>query len=109
MLIGKKYIMSTYANIFKHPTEWSSDSYLDIKGLWERKECLRDGSKYLNNDDLPGRECTAKAQCEVLLFDKNANVVTLHDICQSLQCEIPNNKTNYFMGPALDGTFFYSN
>ncbi|XP_067208404.1 A disintegrin and metalloproteinase with thrombospondin motifs 2-like isoform X2 [Linepithema humile] len=111
---GSTYIMSEYDST-KTLMVWSPKSRNEIKGLWERKECLRDhtkperrGDPYLFDSlihyDLPGREWTAKAQCEVSLRDKDANVVTLHDICKYLQCETPHKNTYYFMGPALAGT-----
>ncbi|XP_067208400.1 A disintegrin and metalloproteinase with thrombospondin motifs adt-2-like [Linepithema humile] len=110
-----KYVMSEY-----HRNEiliaWSERSRNEIKKLWERKECFRSYKKPKNLSDaylfdssirysIPGREATAKAQCEVYLRDKNANVVTLHDICETLQCEVPHTNTYYFTGPALAGTY----
>nr|XP_012218082.1 PREDICTED: uncharacterized protein LOC105669606 isoform X1 [Linepithema humile] len=108
-------VMSPY-RYFRGYVTWSNHSRKQIEKLWERKPCLRyhTTSKNINNayaldhsryHDLPGREWTAKAQCELFLGDENANVVTLHDICQTLQCETPHNNQSYFAGPALDGTF----
>nr|XP_012224496.1 PREDICTED: A disintegrin and metalloproteinase with thrombospondin motifs 7-like [Linepithema humile] len=112
---GHKYVMSKFHSNENH-VAWSEKSRNKIKGLWERKECLQNYKKskslsdaYLFDSfiryDLPGREATAKAQCEVYLRDKNANVVTLHDICETLQCEVPHTNAYYFTGPALPGTY----
>ncbi|XP_012224544.2 A disintegrin and metalloproteinase with thrombospondin motifs adt-2-like isoform X1 [Linepithema humile] len=112
---GYKYVMYKYYKNENHMA-WSEKSRNEIKGLWERKECLQNYKKpkslsdaYLFDSfiryDLPGREATAKAQCEVYLRDKNANVVTLHDICETLQCEVPHTNAYYFTGPALPGTY----
>ncbi|XP_012214601.1 A disintegrin and metalloproteinase with thrombospondin motifs adt-2-like isoform X2 [Linepithema humile] len=110
---------------------WSSKSREKIKIQLEKKSCLRDNMKRkklddnddVNNDDyddnwstsaifqdsqyygLPGREWTAKAQCELFLRDKDANVVTLHGICQNLQCETPQKNKFYIAGRALNGTY----
>lgn len=92
---------------------WSECTRNVTKTLWETKKCLRDHTKQGNLEDvyaldhsryhdLPGREWTAKAQCELFFRNKDANVVTLHDICQTLECEIPPNEIS-FTGPALDG------
>ncbi|XP_067212643.1 A disintegrin and metalloproteinase with thrombospondin motifs 7-like isoform X1 [Linepithema humile] len=105
-------VMSPYRYFRGHVT-WSKRSRNKIERLWERKPCLRDDttSENITNayaldhsryHELPGREWTAKAQCELYLGDKNANVVTLHDICQTLQCETP--RRTYFAGPALEGS-----
>jgi len=112
---GLKYIMSSPYHTKKRIIEWSQGSRNKIKGLWERKKCLRDSIRSESVDayvidnlryhNLLGREWTAKAQCEVFLRDKDANVVTLHDICRILQCETPHD-TYYFAGPALDGMPF---
>ncbi|XP_067212076.1 A disintegrin and metalloproteinase with thrombospondin motifs adt-2-like isoform X2 [Linepithema humile] len=109
---------------------WSPKSREKIKIQLKKKSCLRDNMKRKklvdnddgNNDDyddnwatsdilqdsqyygLPGREWTAKAQCELFLRDKDANVITLHGICQNLQCETPHKNKSYFSGRALNGT-----
>nr|XP_012224546.1 PREDICTED: A disintegrin and metalloproteinase with thrombospondin motifs 3-like [Linepithema humile] len=106
--------MSEYYKI-EIPIAWSERSRNEIKRVWARRKCLRDHTKPKNLSDaylfdsfirydLPGREWTAKTQCEVYLRDKNANVVTLYDICETLQCEVPYTNTYYFTGPALAGT-----
>ncbi|XP_067208711.1 A disintegrin and metalloproteinase with thrombospondin motifs 7-like [Linepithema humile] len=106
-----EYIMSTYdAN--KSRVAWSKQSRKAIKRF--PFKCLQDHVR-LEDDtyvfesrsyhNLPGREWTAKAQCELFLRDEEANVVTLNDICQNLQCEIPYKNTYYFTGPALAGTY----
>nr|XP_012214602.1 PREDICTED: A disintegrin and metalloproteinase with thrombospondin motifs 12-like [Linepithema humile] len=110
---------------------WSSKSRQEIKIQLEKKSCFRDNMKRKklddndedNNDDydynwstsdifqdsqyydLLGREWTAKAQCELFLRDKDANVVTYHDTCQNLQCETPQKNKFYFAGRALNGTY----
>ncbi|XP_067211027.1 A disintegrin and metalloproteinase with thrombospondin motifs adt-2-like isoform X2 [Linepithema humile] len=97
---------------------WSECSRNQIEELDEK--CLRNQARSINLDDayafyhlryhdLPGREWTAKAQCELHFRDHNANVVTLHDICDTLECEVPstsNDKTSYNrIGAPLDGTY----
>ncbi|XP_012227150.1 A disintegrin and metalloproteinase with thrombospondin motifs 7-like [Linepithema humile] len=100
---------------YRNQGTWSECSRKTAKELWNTKLCLRDRSRMKVLDDaneldhsryhdLPGREWTAKAQCELYLLDKDANVVTLHDICQTLQCESPYHNTYFFAGSALDGT-----
>nr|XP_012235889.1 PREDICTED: A disintegrin and metalloproteinase with thrombospondin motifs 4-like [Linepithema humile] len=69
-----------------------------------RREIFKDGLDHSRYHDLPGRDWTAKAQCQLFLRDKDANVVTLHDICQVLQCETPHENGYFFAGAALDGT-----
>ncbi|XP_067208402.1 A disintegrin and metalloproteinase with thrombospondin motifs adt-2-like [Linepithema humile] len=112
---GYKYIMSEYATN-EIQTVWSERSRNEIKNLWKIAFCLRDHVRSENLNDayvfdnlirynLPGRKWTAKTQCEVYLRDKNANVVTLYDICETLQCEVFHTNRYYFTGPALAGTY----
>nr|XP_012229981.1 PREDICTED: A disintegrin and metalloproteinase with thrombospondin motifs 7-like isoform X1 [Linepithema humile] len=113
----KKYIMSS--QYYYDQTTWSKCSRDTVKKLWNElgkkhgKNCLRDRttpeelerydhSRYHN---LPGREWTAKAQCEIYFGDKDANVVSLHDICKMLQCETSHKDESTFTGPALEGTY----
>nr|XP_012216561.1 PREDICTED: A disintegrin and metalloproteinase with thrombospondin motifs 7-like [Linepithema humile] len=100
---------------------WSEDSRKKLRWLLRTRlvlhpsySCLQDhfspeSDTYIFENrsyhNLPGREWTAKAQCELSLRDKDANVVTLYDICKSLQCETPHKNTYYFTGPALAGTY----
>ncbi|XP_067208708.1 A disintegrin and metalloproteinase with thrombospondin motifs 2-like [Linepithema humile] len=107
------YIMSDSYNDKKRQIIWSSKSRYTISRYRSSYTCLLDdvtpendayvfeNRSYLN---LAGREWTAKAQCELFLRDKDANVVTLNNICQNLQCETPHKNTYYFTGPALAGT-----
>nr|XP_012216560.1 PREDICTED: A disintegrin and metalloproteinase with thrombospondin motifs 7-like [Linepithema humile] len=116
-----EYIMTPYASN-ESQISWSEHSYKEMRWLhWTGVKlylaysCLLRDHVRLEDDtyifknrsyhNLPGREWTAKAQCELLLRNKNANVVTLHDICKSLQCETPHKNTYYFTGPALAGTY----
>ncbi|XP_034939046.1 A disintegrin and metalloproteinase with thrombospondin motifs adt-2-like [Chelonus insularis] len=93
-------------------TIWSSCSREIAINLPKTKPCLLDkpqprSDKSLNHEKfltLPGREWTAKKQCELLLRDRDAQVVTLTNACQSLQCHSPHRSGYYFAGPALDGT-----
>ncbi|XP_012229255.2 A disintegrin and metalloproteinase with thrombospondin motifs adt-2-like isoform X1 [Linepithema humile] len=114
------YIMS---NLVRGVTDlqWSKYSHDLIKPLLKQMylSCLRESDDIDIYDDwwtsdifdnplyygLPGRKWTAKAQCEQFLRDENANVVTLHDICQNLQCETPNKAESYFTARALNGTY----
>ncbi|XP_012230166.2 A disintegrin and metalloproteinase with thrombospondin motifs adt-2-like isoform X1 [Linepithema humile] len=124
-----EYIMSR-ARPYPSSVTWSPDNRERIKTLLETKSCLRDNTRRKklddddddNNDDyddnwstsdifqdpqyygLPGREWTAKAQCELFLRDKDANVVTYHDTCQNLHCETPHKNKSYFAKRALNGT-----
>ncbi|XP_012229234.2 A disintegrin and metalloproteinase with thrombospondin motifs adt-2-like isoform X1 [Linepithema humile] len=115
------YIMSPAPQRFSE-LKWFVYSQNTIKSSLKRKSCLReiDDSIYVDGYDdwwtsdifdnplyhgLPGRKWTAKAQCEQFLRDENANVVTLHDICQNLQCETPHKNGSYFTVPALNGTY----
>jgi len=126
-IVDDVYIMSNIRPYYGRNI-WSPLSQRTIKQLLETKSCLRDkqnfdlkkmenihnnksNDKKDNNDDnkpfiydVPGREQTAKAQCELFLSDVDANVVTLHDICENLQCETPHKNKSYFAGPALNGT-----
>ncbi|KAL0132957.1 hypothetical protein PUN28_000590 [Cardiocondyla obscurior] len=104
------YIMSPSRGV-RGETIWSACSRQVAETLSQTKICLLDQPEPRNasNDhsryrDLPGREWNAKRQCELLLRDKDADVVTLHEACQSLQCETPHRSGYYFAGPALDGT-----
>ncbi|XP_015365933.1 PREDICTED: A disintegrin and metalloproteinase with thrombospondin motifs 3-like [Diuraphis noxia] len=65
--------------------------------------------------DKPGQAWDAKKQCELLLLDNEARVMSTEtnldssrqepeDICENLQCETPNQPGYYFAGPALEGT-----
>ncbi|XP_067204169.1 A disintegrin and metalloproteinase with thrombospondin motifs adt-2-like [Linepithema humile] len=89
---------------------WSWCSRYTAEELWTTPKCLGDRTKskdaydHSRYHDLPGREWTAKAQCEIFFRDKDANVVSLLDICKSLQCETPHKSRHYFTGPALEGT-----
>ncbi|XP_067203575.1 A disintegrin and metalloproteinase with thrombospondin motifs 4-like isoform X2 [Linepithema humile] len=106
-----KYIMSDI-KFYRGQATWSKCSRKYITEKWETDNCF----DYMKSDDienrsaldhyfdLPGREWTAKAQCELFLRDMDANVVTLHDTCQVLQCETPHKNNYFFAGPALDGT-----
>ncbi|XP_067213579.1 A disintegrin and metalloproteinase with thrombospondin motifs adt-2-like isoform X2 [Linepithema humile] len=91
---------------------WSECSRHTALELWHTKPCFRDHTKNLIDaynhsryHDLPGREWTAKAQCEIFFRNKDANVVSLLDICKSLECETPDKNGYYFTGPALEGTY----
>lgn len=107
------YVMSPSRGI-RGETIWSECSREVAETLGRTKICLLDRPEPRNvsdsaNDhtryrDLPGREWTVKKQCELLLRDKDANVVTLYEACQSLQCETPHRSGYYFAGPALEGT-----
>ncbi|RLU15801.1 hypothetical protein DMN91_011557 [Ooceraea biroi] len=104
------YIMSPSRGV-RGETIWSDCSREIAEALSRTKLCLLDrpGNVSAADDhtrfrDLPGREWTAKRQCELLLRDKDASVVTLYQACQSLQCETPHRSRYYFAGPALDGT-----
>ncbi|KAK2583028.1 hypothetical protein KPH14_009070 [Odynerus spinipes] len=106
------YIMSPSRGV-QGETIWSECSREVVRALARNKPCLLDKStlqvdKSLDHArflDLPGREWTAKKQCEVLLRDKEATVATLHQACQALQCKTPHRSGYYFAGPALDGTY----
>ncbi|KAK0085812.1 hypothetical protein PV325_004374 [Microctonus aethiopoides] len=105
------YIMSPSRGT-QGETLWSSCSRQVAIDLPTKKPCLLDktpsiSDKHLNHIKfltLPGREWTAKRQCELLLRDKDANFVTLENACQSLKCQSPHRSGYYFSGPALDGT-----
>nr|XP_012222648.1 PREDICTED: A disintegrin and metalloproteinase with thrombospondin motifs 12-like isoform X1 [Linepithema humile] len=119
------YIMSPEAQPYSE-IKWSTHSRDKIQSILQRKLCLRDYALIFDDDnddsdydvnwstydifdnpryhDLPGRIWTAKEQCEIFMRDKDANVVTLLDICKTLQCETPNRGKSYFAGRALNGT-----
>ncbi|XP_029680560.1 A disintegrin and metalloproteinase with thrombospondin motifs adt-2 isoform X2 [Formica exsecta] len=109
------YIMSPSRGV-RGETVWSDCSREIAKTLSQTKPCLLDWPEpgntsdaaahdhYSRYRDLPGREWTAKRQCELLLRDKDANAVMLYESCQSLRCETPRRSGYYFAGPALDGT-----
>lgn len=106
------YIMSPSRGT-RGETIWSDCSREIAETLPRTKACLLDARNASEHSpafdhsryrDLPGREWTAKRQCELLLRDKDANVVTLYQACQSLQCETPRRSGYYLAGPALDGT-----
>ncbi|EFN82273.1 A disintegrin and metalloproteinase with thrombospondin motifs 16 [Harpegnathos saltator] len=109
------YIMSPSRGT-RGETIWSDCSREIAEALPRTKACLLDASRKDTSEhspsldharyrDLPGREWTAKRQCELLLRDKDASVVTLYQACQSLQCETPRRSGYYFAGPALEGTY----
>nr|XP_012234871.1 PREDICTED: A disintegrin and metalloproteinase with thrombospondin motifs 3-like [Linepithema humile] len=105
-----QYIMSPRGH--QGQTTWSEHSRDIAEKLWYSEQCLRDYTKNLEDAydhsryyDLPGREWTAKAQCEIYFRDKDANVVSLLDICKTLQCETPRKNEYYYTGPALEGTY----
>lgn len=108
------YIMSASRGT-RGETTWSDCSREAAEALPRTKACLldaRNSSEEPSFDhsryrDLPGREWTAKRQCELLLRDKDASAVTLYQMCQSLQCETPRRSGYYFAGPALDGTCLF--
>jgi len=124
------YIMSPIRP-YRGENIWSPLSRRKIKQVLQTKLCLQERQdndilkreyKHKNNNDnddnqltyphlfyfdILGREQTAKAQCEIFLSDIDANVVTLHDICQHLQCETPHKNEFYIAGRALNGTFIY--
>ncbi|XP_012216368.1 A disintegrin and metalloproteinase with thrombospondin motifs adt-2-like isoform X2 [Linepithema humile] len=105
-----KYIMTPGLGPVGHMT-WSECSRNTAEKLWTTPKCLadhttsKDDLDHSRYHDLPGREWTAKAQCEIYFRDKDANVVSLLDICKSLQCESPHKNGYYFTGPALEGTY----
>ncbi|XP_063981651.1 A disintegrin and metalloproteinase with thrombospondin motifs adt-2 [Diachasmimorpha longicaudata] len=94
-------------------TIWSVCSRQVVLDLPQKKPCLLDrttlrSDKLLDHErfyTLPGREWTAKRQCELLLRDRDASVVTFANACQSLQCSSPHRSGYYYSGPALEGTF----
>ncbi|XP_067204167.1 A disintegrin and metalloproteinase with thrombospondin motifs adt-2-like isoform X4 [Linepithema humile] len=104
-----KGIMSPRMGRVGHMT-WSECSRYTAEELWTTPKCLgnhtrsKDVYDHSRYHDLPGREWTAKAQCEIFFRDKDANVVSLLDICKSLQCEMPHKNEYNFTGPALEGT-----
>nr|XP_012234457.1 PREDICTED: A disintegrin and metalloproteinase with thrombospondin motifs 17-like [Linepithema humile] len=134
------YIM-THKKRDLHTPIWSKCSRQVAKELWRTKQCLLNTTiessytyeVYTVNrtiatakvkaqyDNTIKREWTAKKQCELYLRNRNANVVTLLNVCQYLQCEEPTsvnyvlttnnsnfmynfNYTYFFAGPALEGT-----
>ncbi|XP_015597845.1 A disintegrin and metalloproteinase with thrombospondin motifs adt-1 [Cephus cinctus] len=105
------YIMSPSRGT-QGETIWSQCSRDVARKLSQTKPCLLDqppvnSEKSLDHGkfiDLPGRQWDAKKQCEFLLRDKDAVVVTLSDACQALQCKSPHRSGYYYAGPALDGT-----
>ncbi|XP_067213060.1 A disintegrin and metalloproteinase with thrombospondin motifs adt-2-like isoform X2 [Linepithema humile] len=116
-----KYIMSS-KQYSQGQITWSECSRGIAEKLWYEKDCLRDqtrpkrlgdtslslGDTSLDHSryhDLPGRKWTAKAQCEIYFRDKDANVVSLLDICKTLECETPHDNLYAFTGPALEGTY----
>nr|XP_012234872.1 PREDICTED: A disintegrin and metalloproteinase with thrombospondin motifs 18-like [Linepithema humile] len=108
-----KYLMSPLRN-HQGQTTWSKCSRDVAKNFWHKKECLRDNTRpkrlgdaldHSRYHDLPGRIWIAKAQCEIYFHDKDANVVSLLDICKTLQCETPHKNGHYITGPALEGTY----
>ncbi|XP_048510631.1 A disintegrin and metalloproteinase with thrombospondin motifs adt-2-like isoform X2 [Athalia rosae] len=116
-LFGKPYPSAGFTSVFiaAHEIGHNLGMHHDSTG----NACPKDGyimspSRETNNDKtldhlkyigLPGKHWTAKKQCEVLLRDKDAVIVTLSQACQSLQCKSPHRSGYYFAGPALDGTY----
>lgn len=104
------YIMSPYRTK-ENQIIWSNCSRYKAENLdlWTTQKCLRDHVTFENDydyshyQDLPGRQWTANAQCKIYFRDGNANVVSLVDICKTLQCEIPYQKEIISTGPALEG------
>ena len=98
--------------------KWSLSNRILMNLTLENKWCLKDQMQHdyldslftyasntsLHSQNLSGRKCSAKKQCESLLHDENANVITLHDICQYLQCE-SSHKTYLFPGRMLQGRY----
>ncbi|XP_012220753.2 A disintegrin and metalloproteinase with thrombospondin motifs adt-1-like isoform X2 [Linepithema humile] len=105
-----KYIMS-FRQLHQGQITWSECSRDIVEKLWIAQKYFGDRTRSIDEYDhsryhnLPGRQWTAKAQCEIFFRDKDANVVSLLDICKTLQCETPNKKDFYFTGPALQGTY----
>lgn len=107
------YIMSPSRGT-QGETIWSPCSRQIAIDLSTKKPCLLDKTIEDKDDDkeldhtyyltLPGREWTAKRQCELLLRDKDASVVSLVNACQALQCRSSHQSGWYYSGPALDGT-----
>ncbi|XP_067213581.1 A disintegrin and metalloproteinase with thrombospondin motifs adt-2-like isoform X2 [Linepithema humile] len=105
-----KYIMS-HRKLYQGQVTWSECSRNTVEELWTAQKCLGDRTRskdvydHSRYHDLPGRQWTAKAQCEIYFRDNDANVVSLLDICKTLQCELFNKNGSYFTGPALEGTY----
>lgn len=109
-----EFLMSS-KRTYQGQITWSECSREIAKTLWNTKTCLRDRTRPENfNDtydhysryyDSPGREWTAKAQCEIYFRDEDANVISLFDICKTLQCETPHQDGSNLTGPALEGNF----
>nr|XP_012220755.1 PREDICTED: A disintegrin and metalloproteinase with thrombospondin motifs 2-like [Linepithema humile] len=105
-----KYIMSSF-RLHQGQVTWSECSRDTVEKLWTAQKYFKDRTRSIHEydhsryHDLPGREWTAKIQCEIYFRDNDANVVSLLDICKTLQCETPNKKGFYFTGPALEGTY----
>ncbi|XP_057670635.1 A disintegrin and metalloproteinase with thrombospondin motifs adt-2-like [Diorhabda carinulata] len=93
-------------------TQWSTCSASVMAKLgWA--QCLEDSPKTNKNYDhnkllgIPGQKYTAKQQCEILLRDKDATILSSQDqstICYNLHCKTPHKSGHYFAGPALEGT-----
>ncbi|XP_043479989.1 A disintegrin and metalloproteinase with thrombospondin motifs adt-2-like [Leptopilina heterotoma] len=107
------YIMSPSRGTVDGETNWSECSREIARNLFKTKNCLLDSNTWqivnptLNHEkyqDFPGRRWTAKRQCELFLRDDDAEVVTLTNACQSLQCASPHKTGYYLAGPALQGT-----
>ncbi|CAL7949928.1 unnamed protein product [Xylocopa violacea] len=106
------YIMSPSRGTYGE-TIWSECSRDVAQKLLYMKPCLADRSTSPTSNrldhtrffNLPGREWTAKRQCEVFLRDKDASVATFYKACESLQCITPHRSGYYIAGPALDGTY----
>lgn len=106
------YIMSPSRGTVDGETNWSQCSRDIAKSLFQSKPCLLDDNWSINDEtlnhsqyhDSPGRVWTAKKQCEFFLRDADAEVATLFNACQSLQCTTPHKSGYYLAGPALEGT-----
>lgn len=93
-------------------TIWSTCSREVALGLYDAKPCLSDDQEVPGDridhvtryGNLPGREWTAKRQCEILLRDKDATIVSLENACQALRCKTPHRTGYFYAGPALEGT-----
>ena len=112
------YIMSPSRGV-NGESQWSSCSRTAASTLHKKKTCLldkpsKDYKKWTKNkssldhstrySQTPGRQWTARKQCQILLKDKEAYVDTLKDCCKSLKCRSKSKADLFLSGPALDGT-----
>ncbi|XP_043278023.1 A disintegrin and metalloproteinase with thrombospondin motifs adt-1-like [Venturia canescens] len=107
------YIMSPSRGT-QGETIWSSCSREVALGLYDAKPCLSDNEGIAGDrgriehvaryGNFPGRKWNAKKQCELLLRDKDAVVVSLENACQALRCKSPHRTGYFYAGPALEGT-----